>query len=114
MTDFHLTNPEPHVPISAEAVEEIREVLIATRDRGGVGGIGLDLVRGATNALEELDALAKEYDCLVSGPYVGDDENGGGYFLFERRDAPNVVDGNWLTKPEVEPAFELPSYRGMV
>ena len=79
MNDFHLTNPEPHVPISAEAVEEIREVLIATRDRGGVGGIGLDLVRGATNALEELDALAEEYDCLVSGPYVGDDENGGGF-----------------------------------
>lgn len=113
MTDFHLTSPEPLVPIAAEAVEEIREALIATRERGGVGGIGLDLVRGATNPARELEALAEEYGCLVSGHYIGDDENGGGYFLFERRDGPNVVDGGWLTKRDVEPAIDLPSYRGM-
>lgn len=78
----------------------ISESLAETRDKGIVGGVGFNQLGDATDVLRQLDELAEEYGCLVSGPYFSDDENGGTYYLFERRDAPNVVDGGWLTKPE--------------
>lgn len=101
MSNFQLTSPESGVAIASAAVEMIRESLAETRDRGVEGGVGCDQLGDATDVLQQLDELAEPYGCLVSGPYDCDDESGG-YYLFERRDAPNVVDGGWLTKPEPE------------
>lgn len=102
MTNFQLTSPESSVAIASATVEMIRECLAETRDKGIVSAVGFDQLGDATDPLRELDDLAEEFGCLVSGPYFSDDENGGGYYLLERCDAPNVVDGGWLTKPEPE------------
>jgi len=113
MSDFQLTSPEPPVAIGPAAVQTIRESLAETRDKGVVGGIGFDRLGDATDVVEQLCDLAEEYGCLVGGPYFDDEENGGGYYLFERRDAPNVVDGGWLTKPEPEGAGDTQGYHGL-
>ena len=113
MDEFRLTSPECPVNIPPKALEVIRQSLAETRATGTCGGVGFDILAGASDVMRRLEELAQEYGCLVDGPYDSDEEDGGGYFTFERRDAPNVVDGGWLTKPEPTGSDDLPSYRGM-
>ena len=113
MTDFQLTSPESSVAIASEVIQRIRETLAETRDKGVSGAVGFDELGDATDLIQQLDDLAEEYGCLVDGPYDSEEANGGRYYLFERQDAPNVVDGCWLTKPEPESAGDTLGYLGL-
>lgn len=89
---------DPNAHISSEfvnprAINEVVQSLKDTRDLGHTGGCSVDDF-SATTGMNWLNAMAEHYDCEVSGPYLGDVDHGGDYYLFHHRPKPTIPQGD--------------------
>ncbi|WP_336810961.1 hypothetical protein [Bosea sp. MMO-172] len=78
--------------VNPAAIDGVKASLIETRDHGHTGGCSADDF-SATTGMNWLHAMAEHYDCEVSGPYLGDPECGGDYYLFHHRPKPQIPQG---------------------
>ncbi|WP_162260044.1 hypothetical protein [Bosea sp. Root670] len=79
--------------VNPEAIEGVKASLIETRDKGHIGGCSVDDF-SPTTGVNWLNAMAEHYDCEVSGPYLGDVDHGGDYYLFHHRPKPPIPQGD--------------------
>lgn len=79
--------------VNPEAIEAVKASLIETRDHGHIGGCSVDDF-SPTTGMNWLNAMAEHYDCEVSGPYLGDVEHGGDYYLFHHCPKPPIPQGD--------------------
>lgn len=95
---------DPNAYISSEyvnpaAIEGVIRSLKETRDLGHTGGCSVDDF-SPTTGMNWLNAIAEYYDCEVSGPYLGDVEHGGDYFLFHHVAKPPISQGDLFVHPQ--------------
>lgn len=79
--------------VNPDAIDAVKVSLIETRDHGHTGGCSANDF-SPTTGMNWLNAMAEHYDCEVSGPYLGDADHGGDYFLFHHRPKPPVPQGD--------------------
>lgn len=79
--------------VNPAAIDGVKASLIETRDHGQTGGASADDFSPVTGAAWLVD-IAEHYDCEISGPYLGDADCGGDYFLFHHRPKPPVPQGD--------------------
>lgn len=94
MTDFHLTSPESSVDIASEAVQTIRDTLAETRDKGIVSALGFDQLGMRLMFSESSTNWRRSTAASSAVPMTAMRRRAE---VFERRDAPDVVDGGWLS-----------------
>jgi len=75
--------------VNPAAIDGVIASLIETRDQGHIGGAHADDFSPVTG-VAWLQEIAEQFDCEVSGPYLGHADYGGDYFLFHHRPKPPI------------------------